>query len=788
MLSKSSWISMPSRARGTAFLLAPFWATLTLVILAWSLLVDATAFSQDGVLQEPVAEDKAQAADTEEPGALAALVPVRLPIVGNADQSLQQTLLRVRDQLLAEARSQGSADRPALVLRFETRDGDAVQGAGSLFERSFSLARFLTSRDMAEVKTIAYVPQTIRGHAVLPVIACEEIIMDPEAEIGDAGADEPGIQQQGGVTPTVRAAYQEIAELRNNIPLALVVAMLDPSAEVIQVESEDGGRFLLEEDLSPFREENEVINEEVIVAPGAMARFSGREGRQFGFVRLFATDLPSVARALDVPLAALQEDRSLMGDWRPILLEIRGPITPSVASQLETLIGRELKRGANWIGLRIESSGGNAVASTALANVLGRLDGSVLTVAYVPAEARGGAALVALACDRLVMHPEATLASAESQAPAPQADRPARELPPNPFDDAEQPAEGDSLNAALVSVRTLAELRGKSWSLLSATLDPSIEIYEYTNKQTGQLRLMSAAETAERPDSVDWRRAAAPLVKGGSLRLSGVVAQQKGVASQTVENSDQLWQLYGLDHEPALVETNWALQLIEALASPALATLLVMIGIAGLYIEVKTPGVGIGAFVAAVAFLLFFWSKSLDQTAGWLEALLFITGLLFILIEVFVLPGFGIFGLGGGALVIFSLVLASQTFVIPRTQLQMGELRRSLTVVAGAMIGVTALGMAFRRYLPNAPVFNRIMLEPPPLEERIEQAHREVLADYSHLVGLGGTARTDLRPTGKALIADELVDVVAEAEPLDRGTSIVVVSAKANRVVVRAVG
>ncbi|MEQ8838620.1 MAG: NfeD family protein, partial [Lacipirellulaceae bacterium] len=70
----------------------------------------------------------------------------------------------------------------------------------------------------------------------------------------------------------------------------------------------------------------------------------------------------------------------------------------------------------------------------------------------------------------------------------------------------------------------------------------------------------------------------------------------------------------------------------------------------------------------------------------------------------------------------------------------------------------------------------------------IEQEHREVLADYSHLIGQGGVARTDLRPTGKALIADELVDVVAEGEPLDRGTSIIVVDAKATRVVVRAVG
>lgn len=61
----------------------------------------------------------------------------------------------------------------------------------------------------------------------------------------------------------------------------------------------------------------------------------------------------------------------------------------------------------------------------------------------------------------------------------------------------------------------------------------------------------------------------------------------------------------------------------------------------------------------------------------------------------------------------------------------------------------------------------------------------EAVADYSHLVGAKGVAATDLRPSGKADIDHRLVDVIAEAEPLDRGTPIVVVDARGNRVVVR---
>nr|MBA3482301.1 hypothetical protein [Pirellulales bacterium] len=85
-----------------------------------------------------------------------------------------------------------------------------------------------------------------------------------------------------------------------------------------------------------------------------------------------------------------------------------------------------------------------------------------------------------------------------------------------------------------------------------------------------------------------------------------------------------------------------------------------------------------------------------------------------------------------------------------------------------------------------APLFNRLVLEPPPPEERITLSHREALADYTHLIGVAGEAVTDLRPAGRALVSGQIIDVIAEGVPLDRGTAIVVVAAHAHRVLVRA--
>jgi membrane-bound serine protease (ClpP class) len=153
---------------------------------------------------------------------------------------------------------------------------------------------------------------------------------------------------------------------------------------------------------------------------------------------------------------------------------------------------------------------------------------------------------------------------------------------------------------------------------------------------------------------------------------------------------------------------------------------------------------------------------------------------------VFVLPGFGIFGLGGGALMLASLVLASLTFVRPHSEVELEELARSMGTVALSGLGVMAFIIASRRYLPQAPVFRNIVLEPPADDDNLNQ--REAVVDYSALIGRKGHASTDLRPAGKARIQHELVDVIAEGEPLDSGTPVVVVEARGNRVVVRAIG
>lgn len=689
------------------------------------------------------------------------LISIRLPLTGNAHNHLKNSIQRAVGQLARLPRRDDR--RPILILEIVPQRRHAGHGEGTSFESAGALARFLTSPALASVKTVAYIPRTIKGHGVLIALACEEIVMHPDAEIGEAGIDE---KDQRGIEPVVISLYQQIQAARQTVPKALALGMLDRRLEVLKVETDQGTEFILADELENLKQNHTIISQETLVPAGTMGLFSGREGRHnYGFVKLLASDRNALAQGLALAPHAVVEDQSLLGDWREVMLHLDGPITPRKVRQLETLIGTEVRdRKVNWLGIKIDSTGGELRDCLRLADILAALDANeVQTVAYVPVDASGGAALPALACRQLVMHPEAHLGGKGTV----EFDR-------------------QTLNAATITVRdSLAKNIDHDWSLLMATIDPDLELFSYHNKKTGEIRYFSDQEAREQPNPADWTKGARIKPAGEPLRLSAQRAQELDVANHVVDSFDEFKQLYGFDHDPRISEPNWALELVEALSSPALAVVLLVIGFVGIYVELHTPGIGAGAFVAALAFLLFFWSNYLDGNVGWLEVLLFLGGIFFLLIEMLLLPGFGIFGLGGALMVLASLVLASQTFVLPTKTEELAELRQSLTIVAAAAALVVVSSIVLRHYLPQAPVFRTLLLNPPPEEELVDLEHREVLADYSHLVGHQGTAATNLMPAGKADFDGQLVDVIAEGLPIERGTPIVVVKARANRVIVR---
>ena len=316
------------------------------------------------------------------------LIRVRLPLAGNADAHIKSAIQRAISQL---SQSPRDGRRPILILELSPARRQGSYGEGTDFERAVSLARFLTSSELSAVKTVAYVPRSIKGHGVLVALACEEIVMAPDAEIGEAGADE---DERRAVEPGIVSIYQQIAAARRTVPEAIALGMLDRNAEVLKVETDQGTDFVLRKDFDALKQDHTIVSQEILVPQGVLGSFNGREGREFGFVKLLASDPAALARGLGLKPEAVIEDQSLVGDWRPVVLELEGPITPRKVRQLQTLIGSEINdHHVNWIGLRIDSSGGELENCVQLADTIAELDSNeVRTVAYVPVEASGGAA------------------------------------------------------------------------------------------------------------------------------------------------------------------------------------------------------------------------------------------------------------------------------------------------------------------------------------------------------------------------------------------------------------
>jgi len=708
-----------------------------------------------GGTKKPADEEKDAAPVRNVEKSAGFLIRVPLPITDTVDKRVRGMIKR------ALGRLENEFGRPIIVLELDP--GQSEFGAGSDFYRAMSLAKFLTSRELAGVKTVAYVPQTVKGHAVLVAMACEEIIMAPDAELGDAGVD---IGDDEEIDPTVRAGYDQISR-RRTIPREVALGMLDADLEVLKVETAVSVEYVFRKDLEEFEKRTTPKSVATLFPRGELGHFSGREGRELGFVKYLAPDRQAVARALELPEEAIREDPSLGGGWVPVELRLEGAVKPHVISRLNSMLESELRSGeVNLLILRIDSEGGSLKDSTQLANHLMSPNkmAAVRTVAYIPNQARADAALIAMACDEVIMHPKAVLGGTGDYA-----------IPES------------EVEAGVKWVQTqLGPSKSRYWSLLAALIDPEMRVFRYQNVKSGREAYLSEKEHDVLDDADDWRKGKEITSAGVVLEATGQQAKELGLATEVVKNFDEMKQLYGLENDPRLIEPSWADTLVEALARPEFAVLLLVIGGVALYAELQLPGIGIGGFVATVCFLLFFWSKFLVQTATWLEVILFLGGFCCLLLEIFVLPGFGIFGLGGGLLILVSLILASQTFVFPSKQEEYAELRNSLIVVSAAGIGILGLGSIMRKYLPHTPLFRTVLLNPLEGEELDHLSARESVSDYSHLLGRSGVATTTLRPTGKAEFDNQLVDVITEGEILDRGTQVDVVEVRGNQIIVRA--
>ncbi|HZE75481.1 MAG TPA: NfeD family protein [Gemmatimonadales bacterium] len=224
-------------------------------------------------------------------------------------------------------------------------------------------------------------------------------------------------------------------------------------------------------------------------------------------------------------------------------------------------------------------------------------------------------------------------------------------------------------------------------------------------------------------------------------------------------------------------EPSWVEALVRFLTHPLVSPLLLSLGVLGLVFELKAGAFGLGGLVSLLALGLFFGASYAEGLAGWPEALLLIVGLIFITLEVLVLPGFGFAGVIGLVCLTVAVVLA-MTGSAPSPN----DLAQALAILAASAVICAAVIYTWIRHLPTSNRFSGLLLK--------GAGHRTEgfvsAPSRPDLIGRNGVALTDLRPSGTAGFGEERLDVVTEGEYLGQGTAIEVVRSDGYRHVVRA--
>jgi membrane-bound serine protease (ClpP class) len=428
-------------------------------------------------------------------------------------------------------------------------------------------------------------------------------------------------------------------------------------------------------------------------------------------------------------LACASDSTGPVASSEVYLVPVTGVIELGIAPFIERSLREAEAAGAAAVVLELNTPGGRVDAAQ---NIVDAVEGAEVPVyAFVNPRAFSAGAMIALAADRVYMRPGAVMGAAT----------------PVGGDGSKAPEK--IVSAMRSEMRALAERRGLDPRVAEAMVDESIAIDGVV--EAGKLLTLTTDEAVD----VGFARTADDLQ---------ALLRDAGVESTSVVEAD----------------VNWAESIVRFITHPVVSPFLLSLGFLGLLVEIKTPAFGLAGAAGATALALFFGGHYLVGLAGMEELILLGAGIVLLGIEVFLVPGFGVFGvLGiGGMLagVYLSMVGSLSTAV---------DYNQAALVLAASLLIILVSAWAMVRTLPGNMRLRRsgIMLgEDTGREEGYLSA-----SVRSELVGQQGTALTDLRPAGVGRFAGERVDVVAEEGWLPAGTVIEVVRAEGYRHLVRSI-
>ncbi|HPS02262.1 MAG TPA: NfeD family protein [Candidatus Sumerlaeota bacterium] len=441
--------------------------------------------------------------------------------------------------------------------------------------------------------------------------------------------------------------------------------------------------------------------------------------------------------------------------YRVYRIEMRDDIDNSLAFSLHRAVVAARKAKADVVVLDIHTNGGSLNATEQIRDDL--LGIEVPVYSFINTKAWSAGALLAVTGDKIVMAPLASIGASQvimgTGTTVPEV--------------MEQ-----KINSALKGqIRAVAKHKGHPVRTCEAFIDRNIDMPGV--KPKGEVLTLDSdqATTGTRyvdPDTHQPVRLA-PLAAFQAESLEALLQHEK-IGPVDILNYEMTWS----EHL-----ARWLL---------LIRPLLLLLGLGALYVELKTPGLGVAGFVGVFFLALFFWGSYVADLATYIEILLFLLGIIFIILEIFVLPGFGLAGILGIVLVTFSLILAMVRLMpnpnIPELGYNYGMLREALKNFLLVFAGAIPLVWVLSRILPGFPIFRRIVLEPfNPSKAAPAPTPGLVLGkrpEPEDMIGKIGVAQTDLHPAGFALVEGRRLDVVTQGNYIAQGQQIRIVEIHKN--------
>ncbi len=459
------------------------------------------------------------------------------------------------------------------------------------------------------------------------------------------------------------------------------------------------------------------------------------------------------------------------------VIEFTGEVTFGMGSYFRNRFRAAEASGCDVLIIELDSPGGLKSESLEMARLIRDCDWAY-TVVLVKDQAISGGALMSLGCDELHISPNARFGDIG-------------EIAFDPEQWAFRLIEPKVESYLSRDARDLAESKGRSPALAESMVDKDVLVY-VRNRDAGDAddpdnntKYMTVRSDAEDLPEAPWEA----VPEAGAerfLTLNGARAKQLGIAQRFATTLGESVDSFpgGATSAITVYQHQTSDTVAYILNYPIVTGLILVIGLVGLYFEMAAPGTMIGGLIACLCAALFFWSHFAGGTAGWMEVILFVAGLAFLATELFVIPGFGVAGFGGIVLLMASVILASQGFVIPETALDWDQLLTSLIVLVFS--GLTFLASAFfiTSRMGSLPIFGRLVLSAEREGEDVDGPLQAAPARAAVDVGAVGVADSLLRPAGRASFDGRSFDVISDGSFVDAGTPVKVIKVFGNVITV----